>query len=572
MRQRLISWFPLGLYTDPVRRQQAFNVYSIGMILALVGIGFTPITIRNFLVGGFTPVNWVLFFLSVVVVIVSFNAIFTTRRGKVTTGRWIIYIELAVAVIVLSVTTVPNSRIQAGVSLLGMAIWLVSSVLIGDPRQLTITSVASFILVFTLSLLVYTPFSPGVSAQNIADFQQWNIQLGIAILACIGISYLVYRAYNETVQRAGAIAAERAEVAIVGTQFAKLSTQHLPLGELLPAALTSIKSAFSQIETAQVWLIDSDRRFASLAHTTNTVLVNSPEGKERVGVGTLNPVGRVAVAGKLLLVKNQPDEQTYRRDSLPAGIESQLVLPLISNNEVIGVLDVQSTSINGFEQIDIEALENLSVQLTAAIDATRLNTLAETFQTDNRRLTEQLRENASEIDKLNQQLAGQAWGEYLRARVGSVSHTLNFADQQLENFAEWTENLVEAAREGEPIIRAGSQAKVVSFPITIRGQVIGGMEFELDPDQLVERTQLSTIQQVIDRAALSAENIRLFDEAQRIAQREAMINEITERMQGSTNIEATLTAAAQGLSGVLNTTRVAIRIGQPTPANERSTR
>jgi hypothetical protein len=51
-----------------------------------------------------------------------------------------------------------------------------------------------------------------------------------------------------------------------------------------------------------------------------------------------------------------------------------------------------------------------------------------------------------------------------------------------------------------------------------------------------------------------------------------MINEITERMQGSTNIEATLTAAAQGLSGVLNTTRVAIRIGQPTPANERSTR
>jgi GAF domain-containing protein len=142
-----------------------------------------------------------------------------------------------------------------------------------------------------------------------------------------------------------------------------------------------------------------------------------------------------------------------------------------------------------------------------------------------------------------------------------INHTYNFATETLENYAEWTPTLQKVSRQTQPITEANANTRIVAFPVVIRGQVIGALEYELDPDRVIQPEQMAAIQLLLERMALSAENLRLFDEAQRIAQREAMVNEITQRMQGATSVDATLNTAAQGLAGVLNTSRVSIRIG-----------
>jgi GAF domain-containing protein len=108
--------------------------------------------------------------------------------------------------------------------------------------------------------------------------------------------------------------------------------------------------------------------------------------------------------------------------------------------------------------------------------------------------------------------------------------------------------------------------KTVALPISVRGEVIGAMEFELAPDQAIGQEQMAILQQVVERLGLAAENMRLLDEAQRIAQREAMVNEITARMQAATNVEAVVAAATQSLADSFQAKRVAIRLGTPNQA------
>jgi len=60
---------------------------------------------------------------------------------------------------------------------------------------------------------------------------------------------------------------------------------------------------------------------------------------------------------------------------------------------------------------------------------------------------------------------------------------------------------------------------------------------------------------------LSADNVRLFEEAQRIAQREATVNDISTKMQAATSVDGVLSAATKGIAEAFGSARVAIRIG-----------
>ena len=75
------------------------------------------------------------------------------------------------------------------------------------------------------------------------------------------------------------------------------------------------------------------------------------------------------------------------------------------------------------------------------------------------------------------------------------------------------------------------------------------------------------MQEVGERLGLAAETTRLFERSQRIAQREALVNEIGTRLQSTSNIEAALAEAARSLKQTLRADKVAIRLGTPPATN-----
>ncbi|MEL7234608.1 MAG: hypothetical protein AAGK74_08930, partial [Chloroflexota bacterium] len=95
----------------------------------------------------------------------------------------------------------------------------------------------------------------------------------------------------------------------------------------------------------------------------------------------------------------------------------------------------------------------------------------------------------------------------------------------------------------------------------VRGEVIGAMEFEIGDD--LSQEDLDMLGEVGERFGLAAENNRLYENSQRTAQREALVNEIGTRMQSANSVEATMTEAMRSLSDALKAKRVSIQLGRP---------
>lgn len=79
-------------------------------------------------------------------------------------------------------------------------------------------------------------------------------------------------------------------------------------------------------------------------------------------------VPHVARTGKMMMVNDVSQEPLYRPTPLPpADTKSELVCPLIFNEQVYGVMDIQSDQLDTFDEEDLLLFETLSDTIAAAI-------------------------------------------------------------------------------------------------------------------------------------------------------------------------------------------------------------
>jgi transcriptional regulator with GAF, ATPase, and Fis domain len=155
----------------------------------------------------------------------------------------------------------------------------------------------------------------------------------------------------------------------------------------------------------------------------------------------------------------------------------------------------------------------------------------------------------------------------LRSNRNADGLSVDFSQNLVQEKAEWTPGLQDAVQHNDIIEQNQSGQRVIAAPLRVRGQVIGAMEFELDEHGQLSPEDIELVQEVSERFGLAVENARLFDQSQRVAQREALINEIGSRLQQTNNVETTLAQAAQSLKQALRANKVSIRLGPPPSGN-----
>ena len=97
---------------------------------------------------------------------------------------------------------------------------------------------------------------------------------------------------------------------------------------------------------------------------TNPYLINV-----QIGEGL---VGEVAQTGKEIISKNVAEDPRYRRvDELP-DTRSEAVLPLVVENRILGILDVQNSLTNAFHEIDLLVVRSLADSIALAVEGARL--------------------------------------------------------------------------------------------------------------------------------------------------------------------------------------------------------
>lgn len=151
----------------------------------------------------------------------------------------------------------------------------------------------------------------------------------------------------------------------VGRQIAST----LDLDELLHRVVDSLIDVFAYYY-ANILLVDADTGEivlrASAGHTGRMY-----EGF-RLRIGQQGITGWVAQTGEPLLVNDVTKDPRYHFVEELKDARAELAVPIKAKVEVIGVLDVQSTQLNAFDEDDLFTLSTLADQVSVAIENAQL--------------------------------------------------------------------------------------------------------------------------------------------------------------------------------------------------------
>lgn len=166
------------------------------------------------------------------------------------------------------------------------------------------------------------------------------------------------------------------------TQIAQRVGQILDLDELFSQAVELIRDQFGY-DHVQVFLMDDKDDWAVLRASTGEAGRQLLAIKHALQKGSRSVIGQVTANGQVTVALDTADAKVVHRPNpyLP-NTRSELAIPLIIKERVVGALDVQSNRPNAFEEEDIQALTTLAAQIAIAVDNVRLYEQAQNRASD----------------------------------------------------------------------------------------------------------------------------------------------------------------------------------------------
>jgi GAF domain-containing protein len=271
-----------------------------------------------------------------------------------------------------------------------------------------------------------------------------------------------------------------------------------------------------------IFLLDTARQNAVLRAGTGE------PGKRMLSQGHQLAVGGSSMIGWSIANRNSrialdvgTEAVRFNNPNLPLT-RSEVALPIIAHDHVLGAMTIQSDQSNAFDESDISILQGIADSLAIALE--------------NDRLYHETRQRLDEIRTLNREYLQRAWAETLET-YGELSYDYE------------APNLFDNRKRG----------KEIQVPLLLRDEVIGEITLELDQASLSE-DQKVFVENVTTQTAIALENARLLHETERRANQEQKLNELAARFSRALNIEEILRAAAQELGQLPAVSEVSVQL------------
>jgi GAF domain-containing protein len=280
-------------------------------------------------------------------------------------------------------------------------------------------------------------------------------------------------------------------------------------------------------------------------------------------------VAQAARTGQIVQVDNVRENKGWLPNPLLPDTYSEMAVPIILDEKVVGVLDVQEDKIAGLDEGDVSVLRSLANQVAVAIRNSRL--FAEVEMALNKAHEAQKRYTTQEWQKIAKPGAITEH-LYLKSSAASLSEDILAA---AEAKALTQERSVLVSWQGEADFEDKPQTLVA--PVKLDNQVIGTVQVHrlkhLDDEATGNKPvwteqDLVFIETVLDQLAQTAENLRLFDETRERAGRETTIREITDKLRAAPNIDILLETAARELGQRLEVRHTVLELGIETHSDE----
>lgn len=328
-------------------------------------------------------------------------------------------------------------------------------------------------------------------------------------------------------------------------EISRAITELRELDELLPNIAQTVSAKLGHYHTG-IFLLDPQREYAVLAASNSEGGQRMLRRGHRLEVGKRGIVGYVAAAGIPRVALDVGQDAVYFDNPDLPETHSEIALPLTSEGQVIGVLDVQSTERNAFDQQDIEILSTLAAQIGAAIENARR------FQETQRALLE--------AQTLYGQTLQSGWSRITRKRkvTGFCYDTAKVLPAEPVDPA-----TAEQVAARKVVIETQEQAARLTLPLIIRDEVIGVVDVQAAGKRAWTQDEIDLAEAVVERLALAAENARLFAQTTETAVQERKLSEITTRIRSTNDPDEMLQIAINELKQALSVKDVRIRPYQP---------
>lgn len=432
------------------------------------------------------------------------------------------------------------------VELVGFALTMSLAGLLLGRRWPVIFAVAAFLSLGWVNYaevngIIVTPFS------DLASYGEWlNAGFLLLVLGFVNqftIGYLTdnlrrARLHEQALSQSNreleaiqtSLTAQTSDLATVAALGERLNAL-LDLEVMLPELANRVKEYFGYLE-ARVYLMDQTAQVlvpqAGTTDQTEPIPLRSVESL----------IAQAARNRQVLISAKEP----------AAALKTEIAAPIMVEEQVLGILYGQAGPETGMGESTINIWRSLANQVAVAINN------AQRFAETERALAE-----ARALQERYVQQVWQAGGE----REQECTYQRRGEPELPAPFRAQLKQLAQHQQQVAPVKpEEGADYSAVVAPIKLQDQVIGTMEFhELKPDRQWSEQELALVQVIADQVAQTAENLRLFEETQERAKREATIREITDKLRAAPNLDALLETAARELGQQLGVRHTVLELG-----------
>ncbi|MDQ2692700.1 MAG: GAF domain-containing protein [Chloroflexota bacterium] len=309
---------------------------------------------------------------------------------------------------------------------------------------------------------------------------------------------------------------ERTRQLAATNEVGRVAASSLDPDQLLAGVIPLFHEQFGYYFAA-IYLVDPSGRWAELKEATGEAGRVLKQNHHRLEITGKSMVGSSIRERSPRIAQIASEEKQRFENPLLPYTRSEIALPLMVGDRVLGALNVQSTRESDFGPQVIETMKNMASQVSMAIE--------------NARLFQEAQQIIKEMRAVQQQYLRESWGEFSEENR-SLEYRLG--DELDEN------------------------SKTLEMPISLRDQTLGQILLESKQDWTPD--QQSLVDAIATQAAVALENARLVSESRQIALRERMVAEINSRIWSSTTIDGVLQTAIKELGRRLDASSATVEL------------
>ncbi|MGC8856047.1 MAG: GAF domain-containing protein [Anaerolineae bacterium] len=286
--------------------------------------------------------------------------------------------------------------------------------------------------------------------------------------------------------------------------------------DLIEKVVNVISEQFGYYYVA-LFLVDPSGKWAELKSATGDAGRVLKENKHRLEIGGQSMVSAAITSRQPRVAQKTETEIIRFNNPLLPYTRSEIALPLIVGDRVLGALDAQSTHPSAFDPQDVETLQTMANQVAIALE--------------NARLYQEAQQNLKEMRTIQRQYLLSSWNALVDEK-GNLGYTVG----------------------DEEMIGQAS----LEVPLTLRDQIIG--EISLASEQEWTPEERNLIEAIATQAALALENARLLEESQKLAARDHLIAEVTGKIWSANTLDGILQTAIKELGRALDVSEARIEL------------